>query len=367
MAKRIDSTPKKDGYRMPAEFEAQEQIFMLWPERPDNWRDGGKPVQKAFTDVARAISRFEPVTMLVSPGQYANARNRLPDEVRVVEATSNDSWIRDCGPTFVINDAGELRAVDWEFNAWGGLYDGLYFPWDQDDMVAQKVCELERIDSYRTDGFVLEGGSIHVDGEGTVMTTEMCLLSPGRNPKMDREGIEDMLKEYLNVEKVIWIRDGIDPDETNGHVDDVACFIRPGEVACIWTEDENDPFYQVCQETYAFLSEQKDARGRKLKVHKLIMPQKPVTLTGKEEIDYVEGTMPREEGDICIASYMNFLIVNGGVIVPQYGDENDALALEQIRAMFPEREVVGVQTREVVYGGGNIHCITQQMPRAAKR
>ena len=171
MAKRIDSTPRKDGFRMPAEFEPQKQIWMLWPERPDNWRDGAKPAQKVFANVAKAISEFEPVTMCVSPAQYAHARNVLPPEIRVVEMTSNDAWIRDCGPTFVVNDKGEVRANDWSFNAWGGLFDGLYFPWDQDDLVAQKVCDIEGVDTYRTPDFVLEGGSIHVDGEGTLLTT----------------------------------------------------------------------------------------------------------------------------------------------------------------------------------------------------
>jgi agmatine deiminase len=336
---------------------------MIWPDRPDNWRDGGKPAQKAFSNVAIAISEFEPVTMLVSPGQYSNARNRLPEQIRIVEMTNNDAWVRDCGPTFVKNDKGELRGIDWDFNAWGGLVDGLYFPWDQDDMIAQKVCELERVDSYKTAGFVLEGGSIHVDGEGTVLTTEMCLLSEGRNPHMTKEEIEDMLKEYLNCEKVIWLKDGIDPDETNGHIDDVACFVAPGEVAVIWTEDPEDPFYEVAQQAYGILSEATDAKGRKLKVHKLTTTKKPVTISGDFDIDYVEGTVPREDGELCIASYMNFLIVNGGVIVPQYEDENDALALQQVQAMFPDRKVVGVNTREVVYGGGNIHCITQQMPK----
>ena len=255
---------------------------------------------------------------------------------------------------------GTVRAVDWEFNAWGGLVDGLYFPWDADNAVAQKVCEIENVDTYHTPGFVLEGGSIHVDGDGTMLTTEMCLLSEGRNPHMNRAEIEKMLSDYLMVDKVIWIRDGIDPDETNGHIDDVACFIRPGEVACIWTEDEADPFYQACQDAYSTLSEATDARGRKLKLHKLCMPKQRVTIQGDFAIDSVEGTLPREDGDICIASYMNFLIVNGGVIVPQYGDENDALALQQIQAMFPDRKAVGVYSREIVYGGGNIHCITQQ-------
>ena len=346
MAKRIDSTPRKDGFRMPAEFEPQKQIWMLWPERPDNWRDGAKPAQKVFANVAKAISEFEPVTMCVSPAQYAHARNVLPPEIRVVEMTSNDAWIRDCGPTFVVNDKGEVRANDWSFNAWGGLFDGLYFPWDQDDLVAQKVCDIEGVDTYRTPDFVLEGGSIHVDGEGTLLTTKMCLLSEGRNPGMTQEEIEEMLKEHLNLEKIIWITDGIDPAETNGHIDDVACFVRPGEVACIWTDDPEHPFYEQAQAAYRELSEATDAKGRKLKIHKLCLTKKPCLLHGADTIESIEGTIPREDGEVAIASYMNFLIVNGGIILPQYGDENDQLAVEQVQAMFPERRVVGVRTEE---------------------
>ncbi len=365
MAKRIEgSTPKQDGFRMPAEFEEQKQIWMIWPERPDNWRNGAKPAQKAFTAVATAISEFEPVTMCVSPAQFQNARAQLPENIRVVEMMSDDSWVRDCGPTFVINDEGEIRANDWVFNAWGGLVDGLYFPWANDDMVAQKICEIEGVDSYRTDEFILEGGSISVDGEGTLLTTEMCLLSEGRNSSMSREEIEEMLKEHLNLEKIIWVKDGIDPYETNGHIDDVACFVRPGEVACIYTDDENHPFYAEAQAAYKTLCEATDAKGRQLKVHKLCVTKEPCYLTGADTIDFVEGTLPREEGEVSIASYMNFLIVNGGIILPQYGDENDELAVEQVQAMFPERKVVGVRTEEVAYGGGNIHCITQQQPKA---
>ncbi|MGL4483536.1 MAG: agmatine deiminase, partial [Anaerovoracaceae bacterium] len=277
---------------------------------------------------------------------------------------SNDAWVRDSGPTFVINDKGDIRGIDWEFNAWGGLFDGLYFPWDADNQIPRKICDIEGIDTYHTPGFVMEGGSIHVDGEGTVITTEMCLLSPGRNPHLDRKGIEDMMGEYLNVDKVVWLTDGIDPEETNGHIDDVACFVRPGEVACIWTDDKNDPFYDTCHKAYAELEAATDAKGRKFKIHKLCMPKKPVTIKGDFAIDEVEGTAPREDGDLCIASYMNFLIINDAVIIPQYEDENDALAVQQIQAMYPDRKAVGVNTREVVYGGGNIHCITQQQPKA---
>ena len=174
------STPRQDGYRMPGEFEPQERIWMLWPHRPDNWRDGAKPAQKAFAEVARAIARFEPVVIGAKPEDYEAARFEMSEDenVMVIEMTSDDSWIRDCGPTFVKNDDGDVRAVHWHFNAWGGLYDGLYFPWDQDALVGVKVADLARAVRYRPDTFVLEGGSIHVDGEGTVITTEMCLLSP---------------------------------------------------------------------------------------------------------------------------------------------------------------------------------------------
>lgn len=364
MPKRIlHSTPKQDGFRMPGEFEPQEKIYMLWPQRPDNWRNGAKPAQKAFAEVAKAIRRFEPVTVLASPEQFSNCRNTLPPEITVLEMTSNDAWVRDCGPTFLVNDKGSLRACDWKFNAWGGLTDGLYFPWDQDDLVARKICELEHADFYRTEDFVLEGGSIHVDGEGTVMTTEMCLLSAGRNPSMSKKQIGKKLKNYLNCDKVLWIPNGIDKKETNGHVDDIACFIRPGEAACIYTENKKHPFYAVSQQVYRTLSGMTDAKGRKLKVHKICYTKHPVKMKKQFCIDQVEGSKPRKKGELCIASYLNFLIVNGGVIVPQYDDENDKKALKQIQKLFPDRRAVGVHTKEIVYGGGNIHCITQQVPK----
>lgn len=319
--------------------------------------------KKHMRRVAKAIRQFEPVTVLASPEQFLNCRNTLPPEIIVLEMTSNDAWARDCGPSFLVNDDGILRACDWKFNAWGGLVDGLYFPWDKDDIVARKICELENAASYRTEDFVLEGGSIHVDGEGTVMTTEMCLLSAGRNPSMSKEQIEEKLKNYLNCSKVLWIPNGIDWEETNGHVDDIACFIRPGEAACIYTEDNKHPFYKVSQEIYRTLSGMTDAKGRKLKVHKICCTKDKVTIPKDFCIDNIEGSKSREAGALCIASYLNFLIVNGGVIVPQYDDENDKKALEQIQELFPERKVIGVQTKEIVYGGGNIHCITQQVPK----
>lgn len=202
MPRTLINTPKQDGFRMPAEFEKHAGCWMLWPERPDNWRNGAKPAQQAFTVVAIAISQFEPVTVGVNNQQFQNARAMLPHHIRVVEIASNDAWMRDCGPTFVVNDMGEIRGIDWEFNAWGGLNGGLYFPWDQDNLVARKVLEIEWVDRYKT-SLILEGGSIHVDGQGTALVTEECLLNPNRNPSLSRGEVEQALTDYLNVHQII--------------------------------------------------------------------------------------------------------------------------------------------------------------------
>lgn len=362
MAQTLDSTPRKDGFRMPGEFEAHAGCWMLWPERPDNWRLGAKPAQKAFVAVAAAISRFEQVTMGVSPAQYMNARRILPSEVRVVEITCNDAWMRDCGPTYVIDDRGQVRGVDWEFNAWGGLNGGLYFPWDQDNLVARKVLEIERLDRYKAD-FVLEGGSIHVDGQGTLITTEECLLNPNRNPNLSRAEIEEKLQEYLNIEKVIWLGRGVYQDETSGHVDNLCCFIRPGVLALTWTDDTTDLQYEISQDAYERLSMATDARGRRLEINKIHQPGPlHATIEESQGIDDIEGVAPRPPGRRLPGSYINFYIANRGVIMPIFDDPHDRNALLEIQALFPEREVLGIPGREILLGGGNIHCITQQQP-----
>jgi agmatine deiminase len=270
--------------------------------------------------------------------------------------------MRDCGPTFVVNDQGDVRLVDWKFNAWGGLYDGLYFPWDKDDMIPMKVAELEGVERYKAD-LVMEGGSIHVDGEGTVITTEECLLSPGRNPHLSKDEIEGYLRDYLNVDTVIWLARGIDPDETNGHVDDVACFVRPGVVLAAVADDAHDWRYDLLQDNLARLRAATDAKGRTLEVHTVPMPA-VMEITEDEAwgVDAAEGSIPRQPGDKTAASYLNFLVVNGGVIVPVFDDPNDEVAVRTIGGLFPGREVVTVPGREIVLGGGNVHCITQQQP-----
>ena len=362
MSLNLTSTPRADGFSMPAEFAPHSRTWMLWPQRPDNWRLGGKPAQRAFAAVASAIAQFEPVTVGVNHNQYGNARSMLPPEVRIVEISNNDSWMRDCGPTFVSNGK-TVRGIDWIFNAWGGLYNGLYFPWDLDEAVAGKVLEIERVDRYKAP-FVLEGGSIHVDGEGTCITTAECLLSPGRNPELTQVEIEAHLMDYLNVEKVLWIPRGVFHDETTGHVDNLACYLRPAEIALTWTEDKSDPQYERSSEALEYLLAQTDARGRKLTIHKIHQPD-PILIAPEEAegVDAVDGTLPREAGDRMAASYINFYFCNGGAIVPTFGDRHDASALQTLQKLLPERRVVGVPAREILLGGGNIHCITQQQPQ----
>lgn len=364
MSKTIDSTPRQGDFRMPGEFEPHEGTWMLWPERTDTWRNGAKPGQKAFLDVATAISKFEPVTLCVSANQFEHVRALVPDEIRVVEISSNDAWMRDIGPTFVKNDQGEVRGIDWGFNAWGGLEEGLYFPWHMDTHVKQKVMEIERIDRYNAQDFILEGGSITVDGEGTLITTEQCLLNKNRNPHLSKKEIEEKLKAYLNLEKIIWLKDGMVNDETDGHVDEVVFFVRPGVVALSWTDDENDPQYEVLNDAYNCLRNVVDAKGRELEIHKIPIPnQVKMTEQESEGIDFVQDAYQRLTGLELATTYVNCYICNGGVIVPAFGDPRDEEVSEKMQFLFPDREVVQINTREVSLGGGNIHCITQQQPK----
>lgn len=367
MTRTLTATPARHGFAMPGEFELHAGCWMLWPERTDNWRLGAKPAQSAFAAVAAAIARFEPVTVGVSATQFEHARELLPAGVRLVEMSSDDAWMRDTGPTIVVNARGERRGVDWRFNAWGGLDGGLYFPWDRDDQVARKVLEIEGLARYRAP-LVLEGGAVHVDGEGTCLTTEECLLDRNRNPELSREQIEGHLRNFLGVETVIWLGRGVEDDETDGHVDNLCCFARPGEVCLTWTEDRRDPQYPISRDAYERLRAARDARGRELRVHKLLQPG-PLRMTAEEAagVDRVGGTQARRAGMRLAGSYVNFYIANRGVVMPLLDARRDRAALATLRRVFPDREVVGVPAREILLGGGSIHCITQQIPRGKRK
>ncbi|KAI5073740.1 hypothetical protein GOP47_0011753 [Adiantum capillus-veneris] len=368
----LEGTPREHGFRMPAEWEPHEQCWIGWPERPDNWRDHAIHAQRAFVQVASAISEFELVTVCASPEQWQNARNQLPPNVRVIEMSMNDSWLRDIGPTFIVRDrcgkdtgkeARDVAGIDWTFNAWGGLEEGCYKDWSLDSLVARKILNVERVPRY-SQHLVLEGGSIHVDGEGTCITTEECLLNPNRNPSLTRDQIERQLKDYLGVQKVIWLPYGLyGDDDTNGHVDNFCCFVRPGVVLLAWTDNQEDPQSRRSIDAYNILANSTDAKGRSLQIIKLHVPG-PLYMTEEEACGFAVGDgVPRVAGTRLAASYVNFFLVNDGLIAPSFGDNSrDEEALAVLSATFPDRKVVVVPGREIVLGGGNIHCITQQQP-----
>lgn len=362
MSATIDSTPAADGYRMPGEFEPHRGCWMLWPRRPDNWRLQARPAQEAFAQVASAINVSEHVTVGVLDADFEDCRAMLAPSIRVLELSSDDAWMRDVGPSFVVGKSGEMRGVDWHFNAWGGLQEGLYSPWERDERVARKVLEIERCDRYRAP-IVLEGGSIHVDGEGTVLTSEECLLNPNRNPGCSREQIEQALCDYLGAEHVIWLGRGLYNDETDGHIDNLACFARPGVVLLSCCEEESDPQHAISRDALERLRRARDARGRELEVLRLPTPG-PLHITEQEAggVEAIATSRPRRAGERMAASYANFYIANTRIVFPLLDERFDEQAAEVLAGCFPEREIVGVPAREILLGGGNIHCITQQVP-----
>lgn len=354
--------PAADGFHMPAEWAEHQAVWMIWPQRPDNWRHAGREAQQAFAAIAKAISAATPVFMAVPEPFMSQARAVMPSEVTLVAMNSDDCWMRDSGPTMVIDPAGQLRGVDWKFNAWGGFNGGLYHPWDQDSEVAGQVLAHHGFDRYLAP-LVLEGGSIHVDGEGTLLTTAECLLNPNRNPDLSKAQIEALLAEHLDVTHFIWLPEGVFMDETDGHIDNMCCFARPGEVVLHWVDDEQDPQYPRSQAAYEVLSKARDAKGRQLKIHKILAPG-PLFYEQDETVGVVASgqAVPREVGERMAASYVNFLISNGQIIFPLLDERTDAAAASRLQEIFPEYRIVGVPAREVLLGGGNIHCITQQIP-----
>ena len=361
--------PARDGFHMPAEFEPQDGVLLVWPTRPGSWGKDPRAAQEAFCEIMRAASRSERVFLAVDREHYSEALESAGAFATLLEIPSNDAWARDIGPTFVTNGT-EASGISWRFNAWGGTVDGLYADWQEDDAFAETFCDAIGVDCCRVEDFVLEGGSICSDGEGTLLVTEACLLSTGRNPNLTKEQIERKLKDYLGIEKVLWLPRGIYNDETNEHVDNVCAFLAPGEVVLAWTDDESDPQYALSRADYEYLLRETDAKGRRLVIHKLPIPDHPVCVTKDDLVNFVfePGEDTRTEGERLAASYVNFYFTNDSVLLPQFGGENtasDARAVEILRRLCPNRRIVPVSSRVILLGGGNIHCVTQQIPKGA--
>lgn len=359
------TTPRGDGYSMPFEGNKHSGTIVLLPFRKDTWRKNAAPALENYKKVITSIAKYEPVYVGIAPSIYNRVIRDYEglNNVHPIKISYNDAWARDNSPIFVTN-GNKMRVVDFRFNAWGGEVDGLYSNYKNDDELTRKLAKKFGQEVYRLEDFVLEGGSIHVDGEGTCLVTKACLLSEGRNPHLNQLEIEENLKIYLGVSKVIWLENGIYNDETNEHVDNMACFIKPGVVALAWTTNKNDPQYKFSQEAYKVLKNSTDAQGRSIEIVKIKVPE-PIYMSKVESKGIKSGkyaAKARVEGDRLAASYINFYQGEKFVILPAFGVKEDKLAKETIQKLYPEKEVIQFNTKEILLGGGNVHCITMQIP-----
>lgn len=342
--------------RLIAEFEHHQGTIAMYPFRTDIWRCKAKYMQNYVIELVQCISKYEHV-YLVCRDVDIPALNYLTNQnITLIPTEYDDIWARDIGPTF-IEENGEIKCISWKFNSWGGLKEGSYFPWDQDDAFADKMAMYLGLKSKRVD-IVLEGGAILTDGIGTLFTTRSVLLNRNRNPFKSLSYVENILKENLYVNKVVWLDQGLALDETNGHIDNIMSVIRPHEVCLAWTDDKKDINYKRVHKAYKTLSEQYDCV-----IHKIPLPSMQY-MTPEESggITQNMNAIDRNAGDLLPASYLNFYYVNGGVFLPAFGCKEDSIALKIFTDIFSDRKIEQIYSREPLLGGGGIHCILHEIP-----
>ncbi|MDQ1728281.1 MAG: agmatine deiminase [Pyrinomonadaceae bacterium] len=345
------SIPAELGFYMPAEWRRHRATWLTWPKDPETWPERIPQVEEIYLQMMAALAPHEIVNLLVDDEEterlvkarcnFAGAEN-----IRCYRMPTVDSWIRDYGPNFLVNESGGLAFNDWIFNAWGNKYEAL----KHDDSVPARLERLLGVPRFQP-GIVMEGGSIEVNGAGCVLTTEQCLLNSNRNPDLNRHEIEQHLKNFLGIAKVLWLGEGIVGDDTDGHIDDIARFVAPEVIVCAVEDDPEDANYELLQDNLRRLRALTDAQDRAFELVTLPMPG----VVGGASTD-------RRNLDRLPASYANFYIANNVVLAPIFGHANDAPALEILRGLFPKRRVVGINCEPLVWGMGTIHCVTQQQP-----
>ena len=345
-----NQTPKQLGYRMPAEWESQEAVWISWPHNLDTWpKEMLKEVENSYLDFVKALYEGQKVKILVNNEESEiKIKNNLknngisPSQIVFYQMKNIDAWIRDYGPTFIVNDKTKQNAmVKWNFNAWGNKYNDL----KEDSKIPVEINKIMKLPIFEPK-IVLEPGSIEVNGSGTLLTTEQCLLNKNRNPNLKKKEIEQYLKDYLNVSNILWLKEGIVGDDTDGHIDDLARFVNQNTIVCSFEEDKSDDNYEILKKNYELLSKMNDENGEKLNIIKIPMPG----FVGDGERRYP-------------ASYCNFYIGNEAVVVPVFDDGNDKIALNILKKLFQSRKVVGIDCKAMVYGFGSLHCLSQQEPK----
>ncbi len=346
------TVPAELGFYMPAEWHPHEATWLSWPKDPETWPDRVPQVEQIFVEMITALCANEKINLLVDDEEVEiSVRSRCnfaeAEKIHFIRIATADSWVRDYGPNFLIDDNGGLAYNDWVFNAWGNKYEEL----KRDDSIPARLESILNVPRFEP-GIVMEGGSIEVNGAGVVLTTEQCLLNPNRNPHLSRAEIEVYLKGYLAAAKVLWLSEGIIGDDTDGHIDDIARFVSPTTIVCAVEDDASDANYEILQDNLERLKRMTDARGRPFELVTLPMPG----IVGGQSAD-------TRKLDRLPASYANFYIANGVVLAPIFGHANDSRALETLQRLFPTRRVVPINCEPLVWGMGTIHCVTQQEPK----
>lgn len=338
------ASPAELGFRMPAEWERHAGCWMAWPTRIELWEEHLEPAREDYVRVARAIGRYEPITMIAAPSEAAGAQRRCGGSIRVIAMPIDDSWLRDSAPTFLIDGSGRRAAAAFTFNAWGSKFANF----DQDAAVGERIAAAADVPAYLS-SLVIEGGGFLSDGEGTLITAETCVLNRNRNPGLSKRDAESELRRMLGVEKIIWMPGDVTDTGTDGHVDGYVAFTRPGAVLLEVVADSTDPRFEIMAENRRALELSTDARGRRLDL--VPIAEAP------------RASVPDGEQGYC-RSYVNFYIANGAVIAPAYGIAEDAAVRETLLHAYPGRTIEMIPLRDLFRGGGGIHCITQQEPAA---
>ena len=341
----MNETPSSLGYRMPAEWETHSGTWLTWPHNPETWPEQDmQQVETEFMGIIRPLAKNESVHILVNDEDMGNAvestlnvNNVEMKNIFLHDIPTNDSWIRDYGPNFIIQSDGKVAANDWDFDSWGRKY-----KWELDDLAGTVIAEESGLHHFKPE-IVLEGGAIEVNGAGTCVTTESCILNPNRNNGISRDAMETVLKDYLGISKVIWLHGEMEGDDTDGHIDNLARFVNPTTMVCSVEEDEEDPNYRCLKNNFDHLRSATDQDDNLFEIVALPMP------------GYIGS--PR-----LPASYANFYIANKSVLVPVYGHSNDKRALSILEPLFPEREIIPIPSTTLILGLGGVHCLTQQQP-----
>ncbi|HEY2412069.1 MAG TPA: agmatine deiminase family protein [Pirellulaceae bacterium] len=351
MSEPTDQTPAALGYRWPAEWEPQASVWLAWPRNPNTWPDHFEPVPAEFAQLVRLLADYEPVNILAGGRDVMAQARSLVGELKNVtlhDIPTNDSWCRDHGPTFLSfspspSPSRPPALIDWGYNAWGGKYP----PYDLDNEVPRHIAELQNRRRF-VPGIILEGGAIDGNGDGCILTTKSCLLNPNRNPQLDQSGIEKYLHDYLATERILWLTGGeIAGDDTDGHIDQIARFVNPTTIVVSTCNEKSDDNLEPTQQNVRELRQLTDQHGRAFEIIQLPLPR-PLFCDGQR--------LP--------AGYCNFLIANGVVVVPQFGDPADETAIKTLQPLFPDRDVRGCPSLALVWGLGSFHCLSQQEPKA---